>query len=99
MKLNRILVSFFMIGLFLKAGAQQTETVSLGKVKMQFTLDKNGTPAYEVYYNNKPFILPSRLGFRLNVDSLFYIGLQTTRIERKSFDQTWQTVWGETKDV
>src|SRR5450631_935289 len=99
MKLNQILASFLMIGLFFQAKAQQTETVTLGKIKMVFTLDKSGTPAYEVTYNNKPVILPSRLGFKLNVDSLFYNSFQITGTERKSFDKTWQTVWGETKDI
>ena len=66
---------------------------------MQFTLGKDGNPSYEVLYNNKPVILPSRLGFKLNVDSLLYTGFQLTGTEKKSFDQTWQTVWGETKDV
>jgi len=79
--------------------AQQSGTVSLGKVKVVFTLDQNGAPVYEVYYNNKPIILPSRLGFRLSVDSLFYTSFQLTGTEKNSNDQTWQTVWGETKDV
>jgi hypothetical protein len=87
-----------MICLSLHASAQ-SETASLGKVKMVFTLDKTGTPVYEVSYNNKPVIIPSRLGFKLNVDSLFYTSFQMIGTERKSFDQTWQTVWGETKDI
>ena len=99
MKLNPILLSVSMICLFLTSSAQHSETVTLGKIKMQFTLDKDGVPSYEVLYNNKPVILPSRLGFKLNVDSLFYTGFQVTGTEKKSFDQTWQTVWGETKDI
>jgi hypothetical protein len=99
MKWNKIINTLCLICLFLHTNAQQSETASLGKVKMVFTLDKSGTPLYEVYYNNKSVILPSRLGFKLNVDSLFDYSFQITGIERKSFDQTWQTVWGETKDV
>ncbi len=66
---------------------------------MVFNLDPDGTPVYEVFYNNKPVILPSGLGFRLNVDSLFYTDFRITGTERKSFDQTWQPVWGETKNI
>ena len=99
MKLNQILLSVLMICLFITGSAQPVETVNLGKIKMQFTLDREGTPSYTVLYNNKPVILPSRLGFKLNTDSLFYTGFQLTGTEKKSFDQTWQTVWGETKDV
>src|SRR5450631_2787289 len=99
MKLNIILVSSFLIFLCVQAGAQSPETLQLGKIKMVFSLDKNGSPEYAVSYNNKPVVLPSRLGFKLNTDSLFYNSFQMIGTERRSFDQTWQTVWGETKDV
>jgi len=90
---------FFLIFLLSNANAQQSEALSLGRVKMVFTMDPSGSPVYEVFYNNKPVILPSRLGFKLNVDSLLYTNFQFTGTERSSFDQTWQTVWGETKDI
>ena len=99
MKLNSILLSVIMICLSVTSSAQHSETVTLGKIKMQFTLGKDGTPSYEVFFDNKPVILPSRLGFKLNVDSLLYTGFQLTGTEKKSFDQTWQTVWGETKNI
>src|SRR6478752_3013546 len=99
MKLNPVLLSVLMISLFTSSSAQQVETIALGKIKMQFTLSKEGAPSYQVYFDNKPVILPSGLGFKLNVDSLFYTGFQLTGTEKKSFDQTWQTVWGETKDI
>jgi hypothetical protein len=99
MKLNKVFLSVLMICLYLSGSGQQAETVTLGKIKMQFTLDKNGAPFYEVSYDNKPVILRSGLGFKLNVDSLFNTGFQIIGTEKKSFDQTWQTVWGETKDI
>jgi glucan 1,4-alpha-glucosidase len=99
MKLNIILVSSFLIFLCVQAGAQSPETLQLGKIKMVFSLDKNGSPEYAVSYNNKPVVLPSRLGFKLNTDSLFYTSFQFIGTARNSFDQTWQTVWGETREI
>ncbi|HZZ74777.1 MAG TPA: glycoside hydrolase family 97 N-terminal domain-containing protein, partial [Puia sp.] len=99
MKLNPVLLSVLLICLFMTSRAQHSETATLNKVKMQFTLDKEGVPTYEVLYDNKPVILPSQLGFKLNVDSLLYSGFQWAGSEKRSFDQTWQTVWGETKDI
>ena len=99
MKLSKIPVVVFFCFFFIQLQAQQTQTCSLGKVKLGFSLDKNGTPVYEVTYNNKTVIAPSRLGFALNTDSLFYTSFTLTGTERNSFDQSWQTVWGETKDV
>ena len=99
MKLKKILAPICLICFLLQVQAQSRETVALGTVKLIFTLDKNGSPMYEVFYKDKPAILPSHLGFRLNVDSVFSAGFQITGSEKKSFDQTWQTVWGETKNV
>ena len=99
MTLNKFLTLLCTLFLFMHLNAQQSETASLGRVKLVFTLEKSGAPAYEVFYNNKAVILPSRLGFKLNVDSLFFTSFQILGTERKSFDQTWQTVWGETKDI
>ncbi len=98
-KRKKIVVLFSLLCLFSITYAQHSETLTLGKVKMIFTLSAGGSPTYEVFYNNKPVILPSGLGFKLNVDSSFDRSFQVIGTERKSFDQTWLTVWGETKDV
>ena len=97
MKLNKILSLLFITIHFIQANAQQSESAALGKVKLVFNLDRNGTPGYEVSYNGKPVILPSMLGFKLNVDSLFSSSFRVIGTDRESFDQTWQTIWGETK--
>ncbi len=97
MKLIKIFASLCLVCLMIQARAQ--ETITLGKVKLVFTLDNSGSPLYEVSYNNKPVILPSHLGFKLNSDSLFYNSFKMNGTARNSFDQTWQTVWGETKDI
>ncbi len=97
MKLIKIFASLCLVCLVIQARAQ--ETIVLGKVKLVFTLDNSGSPLYEVSYNNKPVILPSHLGFKLNSDSLFYNSFKMNGTARNSFDQTWQTVWGETKDI
>jgi len=81
------------------ASAQQSQTLQLGKVKLIFTLDATGTPRYEASYNDKPVILPSRLGFSLNTDSLFYTSFELKNTQKRSFDETWQPVWGETKNI
>ncbi len=99
MNWNKTIAFLCLICFSLHSNGQQSETVSLGKIKMVFTLDKNGSPVYEVYFNGRPVILPSRLGFKLNVDSGFDRSFRLIGTERKSFDQTWQTVWGETKDI
>jgi glucan 1,4-alpha-glucosidase len=99
MKLNLFFALLFSSSLTIQANAQSSSIVSLGKVKLAFNLDNDGSPVYQVSFDGKAVILPSRLGFKLNTDSLFYTSFQIIGTERKSFDQTWQTVWGETKEI
>ena len=79
--------------------AQQKEVVQLGKVQLVFLLDGEGTPVYAVRFGDKPVVLPSRLGFVLKEDSVFYKGFVVSGVERKKVDETWQPVWGEVKDI
>ena len=44
----------------------QTSTASLGKVKLQFGINENGQPSYAVFFDGKPVVLPSWLGFKLS---------------------------------
>ncbi len=79
--------------------AQQNQTASLGKVQLNFSLDRDGSPNYSVDYGGKPVVLSSRLGFTLAEDSTFYRGFQVRGVERKSTDTVWQPVWGETREI
>ncbi|MBS1916950.1 MAG: glycoside hydrolase family 97 protein [Bacteroidetes bacterium] len=81
--------------------AQQNETMEagMGKVKVSFLIDQNGSPVYQVLFDNRPVILSSHLGFVLNTDSTFYKDFELTGSEKNSFDETWQPVWGEVKDI
>ncbi len=72
---------------------------SLGKINLQFTLDENGQPAYSVFFNQKPVILSSALGFSLIDDSLFDKDFVMTGTEEKMVDENWQPVWGELKNI
>ncbi len=81
------------------AHAQRTEKAEMKKVRLTFTLDKDGAPFYEVAFNGKPVLLSSRLGFVLSGDSVFYKGWQWKGMERRSVDTVWQPVWGETKEI
>src|SRR5882762_6147032 len=99
MLIRSALASLLLLSLSPRSHAQHAETVTMNRVKLSFTLDTQGSPVYEVSFDGKPVILPSHLGFALNEDSVFYKGFRQTGVERRSFDETWQPVWGETKDI
>ncbi len=71
----------------------------MGNTSLVFMVDADGSPVYSVTYNNRAVILPSSLGFVLANDTSFYKGFELTGTDKKSFDETWQPVWGETKNI
>ena len=77
----------------------QEITASMQKVKLAFLLDKKGTPAYSVSFDQKVIIQPSELGFTFTNDDAFNTNFQITTSERKSVDETWKPVWGEVNEI
>jgi hypothetical protein len=75
------------------------QSLEMERVKLSFALDKEGSPVYEVWFDKKPLVLSSRLGFRLDDDSNFYKGFRVTGTEKRSHDEIWHPVWGETRDI
>ncbi|KAA2245853.1 glycoside hydrolase family 97 protein [Chitinophaga agrisoli] len=74
-------------------------TITQNKVQLTFTIDPAGQPIYTVDFNGKAFITPSRQGFVLATDSLFYKGFALINTEKKSVDETWKPVWGEVSTI
>ena len=70
-----------------------------GKIQMTFSLSENGEPTYMLQYKGKTVIRPSHLGLELknahNLQQDFVIKNSTA----SSFDETWQPVWGETRNI
>jgi glucan 1,4-alpha-glucosidase len=71
-----------------------------GNCTLQFALLADGTPTYQLSYKNKPIIKPSKLGLQLKNDSLSLLnGFVISETKTSSFDETWQPVWGEQKNI
>jgi glucan 1,4-alpha-glucosidase len=93
------LFSFFIVVCFscLNVSAQQKNTAeaSLGKIKLEFNLDANGVPSYNVLFAGKKVILSSRLGFRINNNVLLDSNFIVIKTSSRSVDETWKPVLGE----
>ena len=87
--------------LFFSALAGNAEGISSpsGMVKLDFELTKDGRPAYQVDYKGAPVINPSTLGLELKGATSLMDGFKVVRTSTSTFDETWQPVWGETKDI
>jgi len=54
--------------------ADRSETVTMDKVRLTFSLDAQGIPRYAVWYKDRAVILSSAMGFALQDDSAFCKG-------------------------
>jgi hypothetical protein len=71
----------------------------LNKTSLSFFLDDEGKPMYTLSYDQHPVILSSTLGFVLQEDSSLYRNFIVRGTERRSVDENWNPVWGETKTI
>ena len=70
-----------------------------GTVSVNFELAEGGVPTYDVAYEGRPVIKPSRLGLELKGGSNLMDGFEVVRTSTSSFDETWQPVWGEVSHI
>ena len=87
---------------------QATEVKSPnGNIVLNFTVE-DGRPTYTLLYKGKEVVRPSHLGLELAKDKHASLGLNERDLmdgflldkeETSSFDETWQPVWGETRDI
>lgn len=60
---------------------------------------KNGRPVYMLDYKQRPVIKPSCLGLELKNDTDLMSGFSVAGEQISAFDETWQPVWGEVKNI
>ena len=70
-----------------------------GKVKLHVALTSSGQPQYSLTYKGKTVIKPSTLGYELIGADNLMDGFSVQTTQTSTFDETWQPVWGETKDI
>ena len=100
---NLLRTILFVAAICLAGKATAAEPIVLnspnGKLHMTFSLSEKGEPTYMLQYKGKTVIRPSHLGLELknahNLQQDFVIKNSTA----SSFDETWQPVWGETRNI
>lgn len=64
------------------------------------TVDVNdGVPVYSMQYKGKSVINPSKLGLELTNAENLMSGFEIVNSTTSEFDEIWQPVWGETKNI
>lgn len=87
-----------LLGAGAQAGAVSTVTSPDKNVSLSFDI-VNGRPTYEMSYKGKTVIKPSTLGLDLVGTTNLMDGFQLKNVTYSDFDETWQPVWGENKDI
>ena len=79
------------------SGTMNAESITSpnGQLQLNFTINAQGEPTYELFYKGRVVIKPSTLGLELkNAPELMdRFTLADTRTA--TFDETWKPVWGE----
>lgn len=116
MKLKTIfIICTLLFGNIIKAQVLQSPN---GSFKMNFSMQQNGVPTYELLYKGKQVIQSSKLGLELfgehekvefgagikreqnsNPKTSLYSDFVVDKTETTTFDETWQPVWGEEKEI
>ncbi|HRK72847.1 MAG TPA: glycoside hydrolase family 97 protein [Rhodothermales bacterium] len=91
----------YLLGLGTLVMAQSPITVtSPGKlVRVSFSLSGEGAPMYRVFYRNQAVLGQSALGFALRDGLLKKDFSIVGSAIRSTFDETWEPVWGEVKEI
>jgi glucan 1,4-alpha-glucosidase len=64
-----------------------------------FSLTASGEPTYQLDYNKKAVVKPSKLGLELNGQPSLLNGFTISRVDSTSVNETWDPVWGEVKTI
>lgn len=98
MKQTICCISAFLF-LFVFTFAQELRSPN-SQLQLQFSLNKAGTPEYQLSYKGKAVILPSKLGLELKNDKKSLLNDFTiTTTQTNAVDETWQPVWGEVSTI
>ncbi len=95
--MTRIAPAVLLAAFSLAANAVEVKSPD-GKVAVDFDV-KNGVPTYSMTFDGKTVIKPSTLGLELVNANDLMDGFNIVGSETSAFDETWQPVWGETKDI
>ena len=93
------LLLFVAISGFSQSKKSNFEVISPdGKNKIKFELVKNA-PKYAVSHGKIEVITPSDMGFLLKGNENLSTDFEIKSVKNSTFDETWEQVWGEKKNI
>ena len=96
---NLFFASLILLAFSSIAKAQQLKSPE-GKFVMEFSLQNDGTPTYNLKYKNKEVVKTSKLGLELKDDKKSLLNdFSVVDTKTSTFDETWKPVWGEVDHI
>ena len=100
MKAICIKLTCFLLVLFMGSAAMAEGITSPnGQLQLNFSVNPQGEPVYELFYKGKAVIKPSKLGLELKNDPGLMNGFTLADTRTSTFDETWEPVWGEVRQI
>jgi alpha-glucosidase len=97
--MKRIIIAVIALAMAIPSMALEQKSPN-GNVVLNFELNGQGTPVYSLTYKGQVVIKPSTLGLEIvSRQGDLMEGFEVTGSETGTFDETWQPVWGETRDI
>ncbi|TGE29023.1 glycoside hydrolase family 97 protein [Hymenobacter metallicola] len=69
------------------------------QLTLSVVLQEGGVPTYSLTYKGKPVLKPGKLGLELKNTTSLTSGFSVANTQRRTFDESWQPVWGEVKTI
>ncbi|MBC6988396.1 glycoside hydrolase family 97 protein [Hymenobacter sp. BT491] len=95
---RKALLLLYLCALSVLAQAQEVKSPN-AQLTLRFALQNGGVPTYRLTYKGRDVIKPSKLGFELKNAPALTSGFAVADSKQRSFDESWQPVWGEVKTI
>lgn len=92
------LIGLFTVSLFGGTVEAAATSSPSGVVSLKAEVE-GGKPCYSMNFKGKPVVLTSYLGFELKDGNNLLEGFEVVKESDSEFDETWQPVWGENRNI
>ncbi len=70
-----------------------------GKLSLEFNLDENGAPVYQLLATKEPVLLPSKMAFEFIDAAAFSKDFKIEKVIEQTVNENWEMPWGEKRLV
>ena len=95
---SRLILSLLCLAVFGSIQSQSLESPN-GELEMNFSLQEDGTPVYNLEFEGQTIIENSKLGLELKEGKPLTANFSIENTEKSTFNETWTPVWGEESEI